>query len=158
MKSSSIKLLIMDVDGTLTDGKINISNQGELFKSFSIKDGLAIHDILPKHNILPVIITGRQSNIVKIRCEELGIDMLFQGVRDKVSTLKQILGQQKLDFSNCAYIGDDLNDLDCMNLCAVKGCPKDAADEVKASCDFVSTKNGGDGAVREFIEYIINND
>ena len=152
---NDIRLLIMDVDGTLTDGKINISSQGELFKSFSIKDGLGIHDILPKHNILPIIITGRQSDIVKHRCDELGIDMLFQGVRDKISVLKQVLEQLKLDFSNCAYIGDDLNDLDCMNMCAVKGCPADAANEVKNVCDFVSSKNGGEGAVREFIEYLI---
>ena len=79
---------------------------------------------------------------------------MFQGVSDKLSTLNNLLIDLKLDYSNCAYIGDDLNDLECMQKCALKGCPIDAADEVKAVCDFVSTQKGGDGAVREFIDFI----
>ena len=75
-----IKYLVMDVDGTLTDGKVYMGNQGEVFKAFSIKDGCGIHDILPKCKIEPIIVTGRKSKIVELRCQELGITKLFQGV------------------------------------------------------------------------------
>lgn len=154
-----IKYFIMDVDGTLTDGKIYIGNQGELFKAFDIKDGCGIHDILIPEQILPVIITGRESEILKIRCEELGISCLFQGIHNKVEKLKEILDNSELSYENVAYIGDDLNDLDCMNVIKMSGgiigCPNNAVNEVKSLADFVSTRNGGDGAVREFIEWII---
>lgn len=151
----AIKYLAMDVDGTLTDGKINMSAQGEVFKSFSVKDGYAIHEILPKFNIIPVIITGRESDIVSNRSREMGVKSVFQGVSDKTETLKSVIN----DFSQVAYMGDDLNDIECMK--AVKaaggivGCPADAAKEVKDIADFVSNKNGGDGAVREFIDWLI---
>lgn len=144
----------MDVDGTLTDGKINISASGELFKSFDAKDGYAIHEMLPLFGITPVIITGRVSDIVKYRAAELGIAGVYQGVTDKVSKLKEITG----DLSLVAYIGDDLNDIDCMREVKASGglvgCPNDAAKEVIALSDFVSDKNGGNGAVREFAEWI----
>ena len=150
-----VKYLAMDVDGTLTDGKINMSASGELFKSFNIKDGYAIHEMLPKAGIIPVIITGRSSEIVKNRSKEMGVDEVSQGVSDKTEALKSVTD----DLSLVAFIGDDLNDYDCMNKVkmsgGIVGCPADAADEVKALSDFVSTKNGGDGAVREFIEWII---
>ena len=105
MKDSNIKLLIMDVDGTLTDGKVYMS------KAFDIKDGLGIHNILPASGITPVIITGRRSNILKLRCDEIGIKYLYQGVSDKTGTLDSLLSELALDYSNCAYIGDDINDL-----------------------------------------------
>lgn len=108
MKDSNIKLLIMDVDGTLTDGKVYMSEHGELFKAFDIKDGLGIHNILPASGITPVIITGRRSNILKLRCDEIGIKYLYQGVSDKTGTLDSLLSELALDYSNCAYIGDDI--------------------------------------------------
>ena len=155
LSDKNIRYLTMDVDGTLTDGKINMSASGEVFKSFNIKDGYAIHEILPKVNITPVIITGRTSDIVKNRAKELGIDKVFQGVLDKTEALKSVTA----DLSRVAFIGDDLNDLECMK--AVKaaggilGCPADAAKEVKDIADFVSNKDGGNGAVREFIDWLI---
>lgn len=155
LSDKNIRYLAMDVDGTLTDGKINMSASGEVFKSFNIKDGYAIHEILPKVNITPVIITGRTSDIVKNRAKELGIDKVFQGVLDKTEALKSVTA----DLSQVAFIGDDLNDLDCMK--AVKaaggivGCPADAAKEAKDIADFVSNKDGGNGAVREFIDWLI---
>ena len=155
LSDKNIRYLAMDVDGTLTDGKINMSASGEVFKSFNIKDGYAIHEILPKVNITPVIITGRTSDIVKNRAKELGIDKVFQGVLDKTEALKSVTA----DLSRVAFIGDDLNDLECMK--AVKaaggilGCPADAAKEVKDIADFVSNKDGGNGAVREFIDWLI---
>lgn len=155
MKDSNIKLLIMDVDGTLTDGKVYMSEHGELFKAFDIKDGLGIHNILPANGIIPAIITGRCSNILKLRCDEIGIAYLYQGVSDKTGTLDRLLSELGLDYSNCAYIGDDINDLSCMNKSAIVGCPADAVRDVISIADFVSSKNGGCGAVRDFIEWLV---
>lgn len=151
----NIRLLVMDVDGTLTDGKIIMCYDGEFSKSFNIKDGYGIHDILPKYKIIPAIITGRSSKIVENRCKDLSINYLFQGCKNKLIPLQHLLDKLDLSFSNVAYIGDDLNDLECMSLCAIKGCPNDAVKEVKAICDFIASNAGGEGAVREFIDWII---
>lgn len=153
--NTKIKILAMDVDGTLTDGKIYMGEHGELLKVFNAKDGYAIKDILPEYNILPVIITGRNTVITEKRAVELGISHIYQGVKDKLSLLKDILQKKNLTMDNVAFIGDDLNDLDCMKCCGFKGCPADAVPEIKSVVDFISNKNGGDGAVREFIEEII---
>lgn len=145
----------MDVDGTLTDGKIYMAPSGEAMKAFNIKDGAGIHDILIPAGITPVIITGRSSDIVLNRCKELGIEQVYQGVKDKTEKLRELTP----DLISIAYIGDDINDLPCMNLLndngGLIGCPADAASEVKMICNFVSEKNGGEGAVREFIEWVI---
>ena len=151
---SSLKLLIMDVDGTLTDGKINIGESGELFKAFDVKDGYAINRILPQCGIEPVIITNRNSKIVEHRASELHIRYLFQGVADKITALSELLDELHLSFDNCAYIGDDLNDRECMMKCAFSACPSDAVKEVLQIANFVCSKKGGEGAVREFIEYL----
>lgn len=151
----NIRYLIMDVDGTLTDGKIYMSSTGELCKAFNVKDGCGIHDILIPYGIIPVIITGRKSDIVLNRCKEIGITKVFQGVNNKLEKLHCITS----DFSAVAYIGDDINDLSCMN--SVKeegglvGCPADAMEKIKEVSDFIALHNGGDGAVRDFIEWII---
>lgn len=150
-----IKYLVMDVDGTLTDGKIYMGANGELVKVFDIKDGCGIKDILPQYGIKPVIITARESQILINRCKELSIEEVHQGVRNKLEKLQEISS----DLSECAYIGDDVLDLQCME--PIKeaggkiGCPANAVKRVKELADFVSYKNGGDGAVREFIEWLI---
>lgn len=155
----NIKYLVMDVDGTLTDGKIYMSNSGELFKTFNIKDGCGIHDILIPAGIKPIVITGRQSDIVQNRCNELGITEVFQGVVNKIDILKELLAAAGDGLKDVAYIGDDINDLECMILVkengGLVGCPADAAKEVAEIADFVSHKIGGNGAVREFIEWIV---
>lgn len=154
-----IKILIMDVDGTLTDGKIYMGNDGEMCKAFSIKDGCGIHDILIPAGIKPVIITGRQSVILENRCKEIGIKELYQGICNKVGTLNSILHNSGYRYSDVAYIGDDINDFACMKLIkdngGLLGCPADAAKEIIEISDFISVRNGGDGAVREFIEWIV---
>lgn len=160
-----IKFLIMDVDGTLTDGKIYMGENGELFKAFDIKDGCGIKDILPEYGVIPIIITARKSKILENRCRELNIDMLFQGERNKIERVDQILklfsdkDAKQYDYSNCAYIGDDILDLQCMipikNMGGIVGCPLDAVEDIKKIADFISCKNGGNGAVREFIEWIL---
>lgn len=153
----NIRLFVMDVDGTLTDGKIYMSNTGEIFKVFSVKDGYAIKNMLPQMNILPVIITGRSSKILELRCMELSVKFLYQNIQNKVDILDKLLKELKLTFSNVAYIGDDLNDLECMKLAAIRGCPNDAAPEIVELSDFISVKNGGAGAVRDFVEWLQNN-
>jgi len=152
-----IKMLVIDVDGTLTDGKIYMGRKGEIFKVFDIKDGYAIHELLPKYNIMPVIITGRNSSIVENRAKEMGITHIYQGVKDKIRLLRELVQKTNISMFNVAYIGDDINDLECMKNCGFKGCPADAAPEIKAIADFISNKNGGEGAVREFVEKIIKN-
>ena len=151
-----IEFLVMDVDGTLTDGKIYMSNNGEMMKAFSVKDGCGIHDLLIPLGIVPVIITGRQSKIVENRCKEIDIEKIFQGIKNKLEVLESLTN----DLSKVAYIGDDINDLSCMTLIkksgGIIGCPADAADEVKKIADYISLKKGGEGAVREFIEWIIH--
>lgn len=150
-----IKLLVMDVDGTLTDGKINMGPNGEVFKSFDIKDGYAINEILPAHGIIPAIITGRVSSIVENRARELHVDELYQGKHDKLDTLLELMQKYRCSRENVAYIGDDILDLVCMNECGVVGCPADACRQVKEIAHYVCSNNGGNGAVREFIEFIV---
>ena len=155
MDKKNVKYLVMDVDGTLTDGKIYMSNQGEWCKAFSIKDGCGIHDIAIPAGITPVIITGRKSDIVLNRCRELGIDQVHQGVNNKIEKLISITS----DLSTVAYIGDDINDLSCMESVKIAdgivGCPRDAVKSVLRFADFVADHNGGDGAVRDFIEWLV---
>lgn len=150
------KYLIMDVDGTLTDGKIYVGGKGELMKAFNIKDGYGIAYILPQLGIAPVIITGRSSEIVTQRCRELNIKFCFQGVKDKLLTLKDFVSQQGVSLAECAYIGDDLNDMPCMKAIKDAGglvaCPSDAAEQVRKYADHITASNGGGGAVRDFID------
>ena len=150
-----IKLLVMDVDGTLTDGKINMGPSGELFKSFNIRDGYGINEMLPEHGIVPAIITGRTSQIVENRARELHITELYQGKHDKLDTLKSLMSKHNCNRNNVAYIGDDILDIVCMKECAIVGCPADACQEVKDLANYVCLNKGGDGAVREFIEFVI---
>lgn len=153
-----IKMLVMDVDGTLTDGKIYMGNRGELCKAFDVKDGCGIRMLLMPAGIRPIIITGRGSKILKNRCKELGITELYQNIADKAACLTKLLGNQP-DFSQVAYIGDDINDLPCMELVQAHGgligCPANAVDSVKEKADYVCARNGGEGAVREFIEWLL---
>ena len=114
--ADKIKYLVMDVDGTLTDGKIYMGTSGEILKAFDIKDGYGIHDMLIPYGITPVIITGRSSKILENRCRELSITDLFQGIKDKIDVLKQYLCSNNSSLQEVAYIGDDLNDLPCMKL------------------------------------------
>ena len=151
----------MDVDGTLTDGRIYMGANGEMMKVFDIKDGYGIHDMLIPSDVTPVIITGRKSKILENRCGELGITDLYQEVKDKVSKLEAFLSDHNATMSEVAYIGDDLNDIDCMKAIkdggGITGCPSNAIREVKNMVDFKSSAKGGEGAVRDFIEYILKN-
>lgn len=150
----SIKLLVMDVDGTLTDGKIYLGNDGEELKAFNVKDGYRIIS-LEKYGIISAIITGKKSKIVENRAKALRINEIHQGIMDKAAILKEITEKYNIGLSETAYIGDDENDLDCMALCGLSAAPSDAVDTVIKKVDFVCKNIGGNGAVREFIDYII---
>lgn len=162
-EKQNIKVLVLDVDGTLTDGKIYMGNDGEIFKAFDIKDGCGIYDILPKYNIVPIVITARSSNIVANRCKELNISHYYQGCRDKLGKLKELAAEFNFElnadgvYKNIAYIGDDIIDIPCMKYCGIIACPDDAVEEVKSIAHFISTKKGGNGAVREFVEWLVKN-
>lgn len=151
-----IKLLIMDVDGTLTDGKLYISPNGEIIKAFNVKDSLIIAE-LAHYGITPVILTERESQITLNRCQELKITEVHQGIHDKVKQLRHIVDKYHCSLYEVAYIGDDLNDLECMKLCGMSGCPSDAADQVKIAAHYICNAKGGEGAVREFIEFFVDN-
>lgn len=148
---SKYKLLVMDVDGTLTDGKIYIGADGEIMKAFDAKDGYGIACILPGMGITPVIITGRKSKIVEQRAKELKIAEFHQGVSDKLSKLKEVAEKFNVTFDEIAYIGDDLNDIECMEACGLAACPSDAVEEVKEKCGYVCNHAAGNGAIRELI-------
>lgn len=162
---NEIKFLVMDVDGTLTDGKIYMSDNGELFKAFDVKDGCGIKDVLPTVGIIPVIITARTSKMLENRSKELEITYLFQGTRNKTEKLIDILKEYNekngtnYTLGNCAYVGDDILDIPCMSKIKENGglaaCPNNAVKEVLDISDFISSKNGGEGAVREFIDYLV---
>lgn len=155
-----IKYLVMDVDGTLTDGKIYMGENGEVMKAFNIKDGYAISRILPEHGIIPIVITGRKSKIVENRCKELGMTAIHQGCLDKKRKLLEVLERYDEDTSgeripSCACIGDDILDIPLMEICGLSGCPQDACDEVREIATYICKFKGGEGAVREFVEWIL---
>ena len=152
----NIKMLVMDVDGTLTDGHIYISADSEIMKAFHVQDGYAIVHILPELGITPVIITGRSSEIVKRRAAELKIHHLHQGISDKLCKLKEVAEELGVSAEQIAYIGDDLNDLECIRYCGLTACPADAVGAVRDAVNYICERNGGSGAVREFIDKLVS--
>lgn len=154
----------MDVDGTLTDGMIYTNELGEFIKAFNIKDGGGIKVILPKLDIIPIVITARKSGILEIRCKELGISEVHQNCTSKLKQVIEILKSYSendgmmYSLKDVAYIGDDIVDLECMKAVVSKGgivaCPHDAVKQVKDIAHYICNKNAGFGAIREFIEWI----
>lgn len=151
-----IKMLVMDVDGTLTDGRIYIGAEGEMMKAFHVQDGYAIAHILPEKGITPVIITGRKSKIVEKRAAELKITHLHQGIGNKLEKLMQIAEELDVRAAEIAYIGDDVNDLDCIRWCGITACPADAVSAVLPEVGYICRREGGRGAVREFVEQFLS--
>jgi len=150
-----IKLLVLDVDGCLTDGKIIYASDGSEIKNFNVKDGLAISSWI-KMGFQAAIITGRNSEIVAKRAKELGISHLFQGVKDKESVLKELLERLNLKQYEVGAIGDDLNDYKMLRSVGRSFTPKDGAKEIRELVDTVLTSKGGDGAVREMIDILVD--
>jgi len=155
-----IKHVILDVDGTLTDGGIIYNENGEEIsqtKKFSVKDGLILK-ALPKLGITTIILTGRESQATVRRAAELDISLVLQNIPNKREELQKLAKRQKINLLQATYIGDDLNDYAAMQLCGFKACPADSAMEVREICDYVSCKNGGFGAVRDICEVMLKND
>lgn len=153
-RAAKIRLLVLDVDGVLTDGRIMISGEGELFKSFSVRDGLGIK-LLQKAGIEVAILTGRTSSIVARRAEELGMRRVEQGKLDKLPTLLKMLEEMQLEPEALAYMGDDLPDLPCLRIAGLAATPADGNPDLRPYVDFVAAKPGGAGAVRELAERIL---
>ncbi|MEA2049480.1 MAG: HAD hydrolase family protein [Campylobacterota bacterium] len=159
-----IELIVLDVDGTLTDGKIIYSSSDDEIKdfqetkAFDVKDGLAIASWTKKLNKKVAIITGRDSQLVKKRAKDLNITHLYQGVDNKDEILETILKDENLTWENVASIGDDLNDYKMLAKSGLSFCVNDAVFDIKELVDVVCKNNGGSGAVREMIEYILKKD
>lgn len=154
-RASQIRLVIMDVDGVLTDGKISYTSAGDEIKSFNVKDGLGI-SLGVKNGLKFGIITARESVMVTRRAEELGIQYLIQKTKTKLPALEKLVTELGISFEQVAYLGDDLPDMPCMEKAGFSACPADAAREVLAMSHFVSRYSGGNGAVREILEFILD--
>jgi 3-deoxy-D-manno-octulosonate 8-phosphate phosphatase (KDO 8-P phosphatase) len=150
----SIELIVLDVDGTMTDSRITYSQNGDEIKSFNVKDGLAISS-WRRLGKQVAIITGRSSEIVARRAKELRIEHFYQGVDNKKEVLESLLGKLDLTMDNVAAIGDDLNDLQMLKAAKISFVPRDASSYVDKIATVVLTRKGGDGAVREMIEHLI---
>lgn len=149
-----IKLIVLDVDGCMTDGGIIYSNSAEETKKFNVKDGFAIVNWRKLGGEL-AIITGRKSKIVENRAAELGIKYLFQNVKDKKATLVKLLEDINISADEVAAIGDDLNDYNLLSYVGKSFTPNDGVEKVKEIVDCVLSRKGGDAAVREMIEIVL---
>lgn len=154
MDLSAITLLVLDVDGVLTDGRISASRDGGDAKWFHVQDGCAIK-LWQKSGGRVAILTGRESSEVKRRADELGIQFLRMGVEDKATGLRELLARAQVGANQAAYIGDDLPDAPAMTLCAFAVAPQNAVPDVKRIAQYVTRRRGGDGAVAETIELIL---
>ncbi|MEN9303859.1 MAG: hypothetical protein RL264_2288 [Bacteroidota bacterium] len=150
------KLVITDIDGVWTDGGMYYDQTGNEWKKFITADSAGV--IFCRNLNIPVaIMTGEETEIVKRRAEKLKIDFLFQGVRDKLATAKELCVKLNIDLKEVAFIGDDLNDLKLLREVGISGTPDNAQDYMKKEVSIVTSKKGGEGAFREFIEIIIKN-
>ncbi len=153
-KARALSWLLLDVDGVLTDGRLHLSAAGEAFKSFHVRDGLAVK--LARASGLSVgILSARESAIVAARAIELGVDEVVQGREDKGAAFRELLDRRGLDAAAVAYAGDDLQDLPVLAAAGLSAAPCDAAPEVLAAVDFVTGAAGGQGAVRELVERLL---
>lgn len=153
-RAQAIKMILMDVDGTLTDGSLIVFNDGSELKSYHVRDGLGIL-LADLAEIKTGIITGKTSPALIKRAERLRIKELHQGILDKKKILFDIQKKHKLELKEIAYIGDDLSDIEVLKAVGLAGAVADAHPDVKKICQFICALPGGKGAVREFIEYIL---
>lgn len=150
----NIKLIIFDVDGTMTDGSMYYSAEGDTLKKFNVKDGMGIV-LLKKADFKVAIITSEDSPIVSARAKKLKIDKTVLGCHNKVEAIKTIAEDMDLEMKHIAFMGDDVNDLYAMKLAGFSICPSDAVDAIKHIADYICQAKGGEGAVREFAEILL---
>ncbi len=153
---AQVELFIFDVDGVLTDGTININDDGSETKRFSVRDGYAFRLWLDA-GLRIAIITGRSGQALKHRMKSLGVDesMVLQGSRNKSQALDELIARTGIDASQIAYMGDDWPDLPALTRVGFPACPNDAEPEVRDACTFIASKPGGHGAAREAIAHIL---
>lgn len=150
-----IRLFATDVDGTLTDGGMYYSEKGEAMKKFNTRDGMGI-ELLRKNGIIPAIITQEKSEIALKRAEKLKVDEVYLGAMDKLKVIEELIEKHGLTFDEVAYIGDDVNDMAVLKKVGFSSAPADALDEVKKVVDYVTSRKGGEGAVREAIDVMLS--
>ncbi|MCD8377453.1 MAG: HAD hydrolase family protein [Candidatus Gastranaerophilales bacterium] len=153
-KAAKIKLMAFDVDGVFTDGGLVFDENGKETKIFNAKDGQGIVCV-EKAGIITVIITARENGTVEARAKNLGITELHQGIKYKLPVLEEITRKYNLTMENVSYMGDDLPDICILECAGLACCPNDAVSEVKQICDFISSKDGGHGAIRELCDFVL---
>lgn len=150
----SIRLLILDVDGVLTDGKLYYTGEGEVLRSFFVSDGLGIR-LLMEAGVEVAIISGRNAPLVEARCRDLKIKYLYQGALNKKLALEDLLGQLNLNPGQVAFMGDDIIDIPILQVVAFAAAPLGAHPDILQYVHWQSEREGGEGAVREFIDLIL---
>ncbi|MFK8052935.1 MAG: KdsC family phosphatase [Woeseiaceae bacterium] len=153
-KASRIRLAVFDVDGVLTDGRFSLDHEGREIKTFHTQDGFGLRQLI-EHDIHVAIITGRQSGAVSKRMAELGIEHVFQGIREKRATIDTLIGQLGLTQHQVAAVGDDLPDLAMFSAAGLKIAVDNAVQALKDQCDLVTSRSGGLGAVREISDFLL---
>jgi 3-deoxy-D-manno-octulosonate 8-phosphate phosphatase (KDO 8-P phosphatase) len=153
-KAARVRLFLMDVDGVLTDGGIILDGEGRETKRFHVRDGHGIK-MLQRAGVETGIITGRTSQVVEVRARELGVRIVRQGAHEKGRVLKEVLAELGVAPEESAYVGDDIVDLPVFREVGFSAAPRDAEPYVLDAVDFVSSRPGGMGAVREIIDYVL---
>jgi 3-deoxy-D-manno-octulosonate 8-phosphate phosphatase (KDO 8-P phosphatase) len=150
-RAARVRLLVFDVDGVLTDGGLYYGDQGEAMKRFDVKDGHGLV-MAGRAGLATAVLTARSSSIVEVRGRELGLSAIYQGRKDKSAGMKELLAQLAVPAEQCAYMGDDLNDLGPLGMVGLSACPADAALEVRQEVHYIARNRGGHGAARELVE------
>ena len=149
-----IRALILDVDGVLTDGGMYYGPGGEGLKRFNVKDGMGLRLVL-EAGIAVALISGENSEILRRRAEKLKIADIFVGVEDKLQTMESFLASKKIGADEAAYVGDDVNDLSAMKKAALPIAVADAVPEVRKAAKWITSRKGGDAAVREVCDALL---
>lgn len=149
-----IKYLMIDVDGTMTDAGIYYDENGNELKKFCTKDAAGFF-AAKQAGIKTMVLTGRECQATTRRMQEMKVDYIVQNIKDKVAYLTKFIEEQNISWKEIGYLGDDLNDLSAMQLCGFSGCPADACVEVKERADYISKVDGGKGAVRDIIAFLL---
>lgn len=149
-----VKAFVFDIDGVLTDGTVQVLENGEMARTMNTRDGYALQHAVKSGYVIGIISGGR-SEPTRSRLEKLGIQDIYLGITDKLDSLKEFMHIHNLKYGNILYMGDDMPDYEVMQKCGIPCCPKDAAQEIKELSVYISDKNGGAGCVRDIIEQVM---
>jgi 3-deoxy-D-manno-octulosonate 8-phosphate phosphatase (KDO 8-P phosphatase) len=149
-----LRLVVLDVDGTLTDGRLYYGADGEALKAFDVRDGHGMR-LLSMAGVKLAVLTGRRADLIQARCRELSIEQVVGQSRAKGAALEQLCAEAGIPLAQTVFMGDDVNDLPALRKAALSCAPRDAAPEVRAEVDWISSRDGGRGAVRELCELLL---